>query len=164
MDYIQLNSSNTLKLGIKDNEGNDTGEILEFDLEDIELPLRYQEMIEEDKKNRQYLANQIKIIDKKQDHKGKKLLSANEEAKVKALNEFYRKETKVYEMFLGDGAIKKILNGRKLNLSIFDECDDIIEKQIMPVYKPYAENLEKNIKNRITEKYSKKEGEVISET
>ena len=46
--YIQLNKDNILRLGIKTNDGKDTGEILEFDLEDIELPLRYQELLEKD--------------------------------------------------------------------------------------------------------------------
>ena len=39
-DFIQLSESDTLKLKIKDVNGNYTGEMLEFDLEDIELLLR----------------------------------------------------------------------------------------------------------------------------
>ena len=34
-NFIQLKKDSILKIGIKDNEGNDTGEHLEFDMEDI---------------------------------------------------------------------------------------------------------------------------------
>ena len=72
---IKLNKSDLLKLKIVTNEGEDTGEYLEFDLEDIGLLLRYQELLEKDKKNREHLRNELLIIDKRQDVKGKKLLS-----------------------------------------------------------------------------------------
>ena len=49
-NFIQLNKNDTLKLGIRTEDGKDTGEFLEFNLEDIELPLRYQELLEKDKK------------------------------------------------------------------------------------------------------------------
>ena len=42
-DFIQLKKDNILRIGIKDTEGNDTGEHLEFDLEDIEFPLKINE-------------------------------------------------------------------------------------------------------------------------
>ena len=100
-NFIQLNKSDVLRLGIRTEEGKDTGEYLEFDLCDIELPLRYQELIEKDKKNKENLRNQMLIIDKRQDVKGKKLLSKNEEDKIKALNDFFIKEIEVYNMFLG---------------------------------------------------------------
>ena len=157
-NYIQLeDNSDVLRLGIKDSKGNDTGEYLEFDLEDIELPLRYQEIIERDKKNRMELQNQLIIIEKKQDHKGKKLFSANEEAKIKAFRDFYRKEEEVYNMFLGKDGVKKLLNGRSLNWGALDAIDSIIEKQIMPHIKINAETIKEKIKN----KYGNKVSDVI---
>ena len=105
-NYIQLNKDTILRLGIKDSEGNDTGNVLEFDLEDAELLLRYQELIEQDKKNRIWLNNQMLIISKKEDHKGKKLLSSNEEAQIKVANEFFQKEKEVFDMFLGKKLLK----------------------------------------------------------
>ena len=60
-NFIKLNKSDVLTLGIKTNDGKDTGEFLEFDLEDIELPLKYQELLEKDKKNKERLRNQILI-------------------------------------------------------------------------------------------------------
>ena len=66
-NFIQLKKDNVLRLGIKDINGNDTGEFLEFDLEDIELPLKYKELIERDKTNKEQLRNQMLIIDKRKD-------------------------------------------------------------------------------------------------
>ena len=150
-NIIKLNKDDVLRLGIVDSEGNDTGECLEFNLTDIELPLRYQELIQKDKKNKEYLRNQILIIDKRQDVKGKKLLSKNEEDKIKALNDFFIKEIEVYNMFLGPRGVEKLLNGRKFTWNTLQEIDEIIEKQISP-------HLEKNMKS-ITEIIKEKYGE-----
>ena len=150
MENIRLKNENILKLGIQDEQGNDTGEYLEFDLEDIELPLIYQDLLEQDKKNRKWLQNQFVIIDKKQDHKGKKLLSANEEEKMHKLNEFFTKETEIYNMFLGKNGVQKLLNGRKLRWTTLLEIDEIIEKVIAPKLDITMEN----IQNKIMKKYS----------
>ena len=45
-NIIKLNKSDCLTLKIQTSDGIDTGEVLEFQLDDIELPLRYQELIE----------------------------------------------------------------------------------------------------------------------
>lgn len=148
---IQLKrSKEVLRLRIKDENGVDTGNCLEFNLGDLDYLLILQDMMEADKKNREYLKNQYAIIDKKQDHKGKKLFSANEEAKIKAMNDFYKKEAEIYDMFLGKDGVKKLLNGRKLTPGTLDEIDEIIEKAILPKLEIKAEDLKKNI----MEKYS----------
>ena len=157
-DTIQLKrNENILRLRIKDEDGNDTGNFLEFNLEDIELPIRYQEIIELDKKNRLDLKNKYAIIDKKQDHKGKKLLSSNEEARIKATIEFYKKEVEIYNMFLGENGVEKLLNGRQLSWSTLQEIDEIIEKAIVPKLEISAEN----IKKKIMSKYGTKRDDVI---
>lgn len=149
-DYIQLQKDDVLRLGIVDSEGNDTGEYLEFNLSDIELPLRYQELIEKDKKNKEYLRNQMLIIDKRQDVKGKKLLTKNEEDKIKALNDFFIKEIEVYNMFLGPRGVEKLLNGRKFTWTTLQEIDEIIETQISPK----LDISMKSITDKVKEKYS----------
>lgn len=157
-DTIQLKrNENILRLRIKDEEGNDTGNFLEFNLEDIELPIRYQEIIELDKKNRLDLKNKYAIIDKKQDHKGKKLLSSNEEARIKATIEFYKKEVEIYNMFLGENGVEKLLNGRQLSWGTLQEIDEIIEQVIVPKLEISAEN----IKKKIMSKYGTKRDDVI---
>lgn len=131
-NFVQLNKSDVLTLKIKRDTGEYTGEELVFDLEDVELPLRYQELLEQDKKNKEWLRNQFLIIDKKQDVKGKKLLTKNQEEQIKAINEFFKRETEVYNMFLGENGVQKLLDGRKFGWTTLDEIDEIIEKQIVP--------------------------------
>jgi len=153
-NFIQLNKRDVLRLRIRTEEGKETGEYLEFDLEDIELPLKYQELIEKDKKNKENLRNQMLIIDKREDVKGKKLLSKNEEDKIRALNDFFIKEIAVYNMFLGPRGVEKLLNGRRFGWETLDEIDKIIEKQIAP-------HIDINMK-KITDKVKEKYGEAIN--
>lgn len=156
-NYIQLEKSDVLTLKIRNANGEETGEVLTFDLEDIDLPLRYQELIETSKKDREYLKNQIVIIDKRQDVKGKKVLSKNQEDKIKAITEFFRKEVVVYNMFLGENGVEKLLNGRALGWTSLKMIDKIIETQITPYLDLSMESVTKKIK----EKYGVKEEEQI---
>ena len=157
-NIIQLKKNeDILKLKIQDEDGNDTGNCLVFDLEDIELPIRYQTIIEEDTKNRENLQRQFVIIDKKQDHKGKKMLSSNEEAKIKAMQEFYKKEIEIYNMFLGENGVEKLLNGRQISWSTLAEIDEIIQDCILPKLEISANKINK----KIIAKYGEKKNNVI---
>ena len=155
---IGLKNENILKLEIVDEKGNSTGEFLEFDLEDIELPFKYQEIIERLKKSRQNLKNQFTIIEKKQDHKGKKLMSSNEEEKLKALNNFYNEQVEIYNIFLGENGVQKLLNGRKLRWTTLNEIDELIEKQIAPQLNVTMDDITKKIKSKYS---NKKEDNVL---
>lgn len=153
-DFIQLKKDNILRIGIKDTEGNDTGEHLEFDLEDIELPLRLNECDAKHRKNLEYLKNQFVIIDKKEDKKGKFILSWKEEEKLKALQEFYKREMEALDLFLGKNGTEKLLNGRKPYYSMYEDISEILEP-IMPKLKLRADD----IVDKIKQKYSNKETE-----
>lgn len=155
---IGLKNENILKLEIVDEKGNSTGEFLEFDLEDIELPFKYQEIIERLKKSRNNLKNQFTIIEKKQDHKGKKLMSSNEEEKLKALNNFYKEQVEIYNIFLGENGVQKLLNGRKLRWTTLSEIDELIEKQIAPQLNVTMDDITKKIKSKYS---NKKEDNVL---
>lgn len=148
-NFIKLNKNEVLRLGIKTEDGKDTGEFLEFDLDDIELPLKYQDLLERDKKNKEHLKNEMLIIDKRQDVRGKKLLSKNEEDKIRALNEFFKKEVEIYNTFLGERGVQKLLNGRKIGWTSLKDIDEIIEKQITP----YLDISMEKITDKIKEKY-----------
>lgn len=158
MEKIGLKNENILKLEVVDEKGNSTGEYLEFDLEDIELPFKYQEIIERLKKSRQNLKNQFTIIEKKQDHKGKKLMSSNEEEKLKALNSFYKEQVEIYNIFLGENGVQKLLNGRKLRWTTLSEIDELIEKQIAPQLNVTMDDITKKIKSKYS---NKKEDNVL---
>lgn len=156
-DFIQLKKDNIVRIGIKDSEGKDTGEHLEFDLEDIELPLKYQECSEQHKKNINYIRNQFVIINKRQDKKGKKLLSANEEEKLKLMKEFYKREEEALDLFVGKGGTRKLLNGRNPYYSMYEDIEEILEP-ILPILKVCFDNIETKVK----EKYSNtKESNVL---
>lgn len=155
---IGLKNENILKLEIVNEIGESTGNYLEFDLEDITLPFKYQEIIERLKKSRQNLKNQFTIIEKKQDHKGKKLMSSNEEEKLKALNNFYKEQVEIYNIFLGENGVQKLLNGRKLRWTTLSEIDELIEKQIAPQLNVTMDDITKKIKSKYS---NKKEDNVL---
>lgn len=148
MEYIQLKKSNVQRFGIKTEDGIDTGECIEIDMEDIELPFRINDCERKHRENVQQLRNQMIIIDKKQDHKGKELLSSNEEEKLKALRDFYKKEEEALDLFLGEGGTRKLLNGRKPYYSMYDDINEML-KPIMPV----LENATNSLTERIKAKY-----------
>jgi len=147
--FIQLKKDNITRFGIKDAAGNDTGQFLEFDLEDIELPLKINESEAKHRSNISYVKSQFIIIDKKEDKKGKFLLTWKEEEKIKVLKDFYEKEMEALDLFLGEGGTKKLLNGRKPYYEMYDDINDILEP-ILPKLQKTAEDIE----DRIKQKYS----------
>jgi len=156
-DFIQIKNDKVRRLKIVDINGKETGDYLEFQVDDIELPLRLQEINEQIKKNQQWLKNQMLVINKRQDVKGKKLLSKNQEDEIKAINEFYKKQEQTYNLFLGENGVKKLLCGRKLSWETFEEIDKIIEEQI----EPYIEKDAKDLVTRIVEKYGSDEAKNV---
>lgn len=156
--FIQLEKSNVLKIRIKNSDGEDTGKYLEFDLEDIELPLRLNECEEAHKRNVKYLRDQFLIIDKKEDHKGKKLLSWKEEEKLKVLQKVYKDEMDALDLFIGKGKTQMILDlmGRKPYFTMYDDIGKLIEP-ILPQLKINVES----IKDKIKAKYTSKENDVL---
>lgn len=157
-NIIRLKKRNTLRFKIETDEGIDTGEYLEFDLDDIELPLKLKQCEVEHRKNIQYLKNQFIIIDKKEDKKGKYLLSWKEEERQKAIKEFYNKEMKTLDLFLGKDGTKKLLNGKEPYYEMYNDIVDELEP-IMPKLQLKAEDITKKIK----EKYSNKKEEKVLE-
>ena len=159
MENIQLKQDNLFKIGIKNAEGKDTGEIITIDLEDIKLPLRCQESEKMIKDNNKWLQAQRIMIEKRPDKKGKKLLSANEEALLKLVNEYYEKQTKAYELVLGEGAIKKILCGREMYITFFSDLEEQMKK-LRPKLNQNVVDIKTKIKS-IVEKYGQKDSDVM---
>ena len=156
-DFIQIKKNNIVKIGIKDENGVDTGEHLEFDMESIDLPLRLNQCEAQHRKNLEALRGQFLVIDKKEDKKGKFILSWKEEEKLKVLQEFYKREMDALDLFLGEGGTKKLLNGRKPYYSMYDDISEMLEP-ILPKLKLSADSIIEKIK----EKYSNaKENDVL---
>lgn len=164
MNYIKLKQrKDILKLGIMDESGNIVKNIegkevcLEFDLGDVELPLRYNRCVNLVNKARQNLKAQFIIIDKRKDHKGKQLLSANEEAKAKAVQQFYKEMEEAIDLFLGKGGTRLYLNGKKPYWEMWDDISEAIE--------PYMDKMKLTItdmENRIKAKYKVAESDVLT--
>lgn len=143
-------NENLLIYELVDEKGNDTGEYLKFDLEDMNCALRYQECIEQHKLNESYLRNQRAIISKQEDHRGKKPLSSNEEKMQKVLVEYYNREIEALDKFLGEGKTRLILKimGRNPYLSMFEDISIMLEPIVPELEKSYE-----NIKKKIVGKY-----------
>lgn len=145
-------SDKVIRIPIIDEDDNDTGECLQFDVEDVQTVLNLQECIEQHKKNVAYLKNQEVIIGKREDHKGKKLFTANQEAMAKAVQEFYAREIKAMDLFIGEGKTELILKimKRRPYISMFNDIQEMLEP-IFPVIKKGYEDYKKEIES----KYSK---------
>ena len=148
--YIKLNNSDdVLKLYIQTKDGEETGEYLEFDMEDIDLLDNLQKMQDDLVKNHNWLRNQFAIIEKKQDFTRKdKLMSNNEKMKYDAIKSFYNKQKEIYNMFLGENGVEKLLYGRKLEWNTIKEIEDIIENQIVPELNKVFDNITKKVKEK----------------
>lgn len=159
MKDIKLNKSKgILKFGIIDENGKDTGEYLEFDVEDVELPLRLSKCNQLHDKNIKELKAKMIIIEKKQDFKRKnEFLSNNEKEKIKALKNFYILEEKALDLFLGEGGTRKLLNGRNPYYTMFQD----IQKYLQPIL-PIFENKVDKIVEEIKEEYKTAESDVIT--
>jgi len=143
-------NENLLIYELVDEKGNDTGEYITFDLEDMNCVLKYQECLEKHKNNVKYIQNQQVIISKQEDHRGKKLLSSNEEKMQKAMVEYYNREIEALDLFLGEGKTKLILKimGRNPYISMFEDISAMLEPIIPDIKKSYE-----NIKKKIVGKY-----------
>ncbi len=120
MEYIKLKKQkDIIQLGFQDEYGNimkdenDKEIYIQFDLGDIDLPLKYNKCINLMEQARSNLKAQMIIINKKEDHKGKQLLSSNEVLKVKAFKQCYKEMEEAMDVFLGGGRNQEILKWKK---------------------------------------------------
>ncbi len=164
MEYIKLKQrKDILKLGFLDEDGNimkdeNNKEVyIEFDLGDIDLPLRYNKCVNLITQARNNLKTQIIIINKKEDHKGKQLLSSNEVAKVNAFKQCYKEMETAMDLFLGEGGTRKFLNGKNPYIEMWDDISEALE--------PYMDKMKltvSDMETRIKEKYKVAESDVLT--
>lgn len=147
-NFIQIKKSNKFVVGIKDENGVDTGNTIEFDLEDIDLPFKLNDCAKQHDENVKELKRKFAVIDKKKDTKSKnQIISSNTEARIKALKEFYIKEEKALDLFLGENGTKKLLNGRKPYYTMFDDISEMLQP-ILPNLTKNAKSIEEKIKSK----------------
>ena len=160
-NYIKVNKKDIFRLGILDENGNpkvdENGKelCLEFDLADIELPLKLNkcELMIRNAQNK--LKDRIVIINKKEDKKGKMLLSSNEEERIRALKEYYDSMEKAIDLFIGEGGTKKVFGNRRY-WEMYEDLSEML-KPFLPKLKLSINDMTDRIKN----KYNVKEDNVL---
>ena len=158
---IQLKKRDILKVEIVDENNKPTGEWLEFDVEDVGLPLRYQRAQDEHVRNLNFIKTSFMLIDKKPDHTGKKLLTRNEEEKYRKLEEFYKKEEEALDLVIGKGGTRKLLNGAEPYYEMFEDIMEYLEP-ISPYITAKFEELDKKMKQKVKDRINTEEsGNVI---
>ena len=146
---IRLEEDDTLEFEITDKEGKPTGEVLKFNMDDISLPLKYRDLYFKDKENRSWYKKEMLIINKKQDVMDKDdVLSRNQLESLKITEEFFKKETETYNMFLGENGVEKLLNHKPLGWESLVKIDKLIKEQIMPILDKHVKSMEDLIKNK----------------
>lgn len=122
-DFIQIKEENVLRFGVKDKDGKDTGLVIKFDLQDIDLPLRINQMEAMHKKNQNILKQQVAALKKQEEKSGKFMLSWKKEQCIKLLKELYSKDMQALDLLIGKGMTQKILNAldRKPYYDMFDD-------------------------------------------
>lgn len=168
MDYIKLKErKDILRLGIIDDEGNiakdkNGNEVyIEFVLGDVDLPINYNKCITKIEEAKKKLKAQLIVIEKKRDSKRKNaLLSTNEEAKVKAIKDYYKQMQDAMDLFLGEGGTAKFLNGRKPYFEMFDDLSEALEPH-MNKLKLTMSDMTDRIKNKY--KLKEKNDEVLTD-
>lgn len=146
MESIRIKKDDVYRI-----EVNDKGEYIEFDLLDIELPMKCLNASRELKKHSNFYKQRIKAI-QNQYKDDQELLFIN---KHKADMDFCRKMREVFDGFLGEGACQKIF-GNVNRIGMFDE----LFEQLNPHFEKMQINVEK-IKDIIIDKYSNKDKGII---
>ena len=160
-NYIKVNKKDIFKLGILDENGNpkvdENGKevCLEFDLADIELPLKLNKCELMIRNAQSKLKDRIVIINKKEDKKGKMLLSSNEEERIRALKEYYDSMEKAIDLFIGEGGTKKVFGNRRY-WEMYEDLSEML-KPFLPKLKLSINDMTDRIKN----KYNVKEDNVL---
>lgn len=149
-----MNKLRIEKKNIYTIEVNDKGETIEFDLEDIELPLKLQEaFLSVDRITHSLKQKEIAIAKKEEYKKG--LMTNKEEERIKAYKDAFKDMRKAMDCFLGKGACQKIFGDRNYP----DMYDDLFEQ-----LQPHLEKMKiksDNIAKKIEEKYSNNDKKVL---
>lgn len=158
MEKLRIKRSNLYEI-----EVNDNGDVISFDLEDVDLPFKLQRAYDGAQKAQETLQKKLVVIGKKEDHKGKDdLFSANEIAVAKARSEAFASMRKALDEFLGPGGCDKVF-GQTSYLSMFDDLFEALETPGEDG-RSHLDRMQINaegIKRRIEKKYGEKESGVL---
>lgn len=149
MDYITLEKGSVQRFGIKDAQGNDTGEYIEIDPEDIDFSFRANDCQIKHQNNVDELSKRIEEIEATCNKEGE-FPTERDIARREACKTFLEKEEQAIDEFIGEGTTKKLLNGRKPYILMFNDIVEMLS-QIAPALKDTSKKLRENVR----EKYKK---------
>lgn len=151
------------RTGLYEIEVNDNGDVITFDMEDVDLPFRLQRAYDGARQAQETLRKKLVVIGKKEDHKKPgDLFSTNEIAASKARSEAFSAMRAAMDEFLGAGGCDKVF-GKTNYITMFD---DLFEALSTPGAdgKSHLDRLKINaegIKERIARKYGAQESGVL---
>lgn len=151
------NDKDVLRVELRNSKGK-TGKYWQFDLEDIELPLRVSEMFKETKDNENWVKAKMIAIDKKQDEPYDDMLTKNKREQIILMKEYYEKQMKVLNKVLGETGIEDFLEvqGRKpyysMHIDIAKKLDEL---------KPMLDKNLKSVQEAVKKKYSLEDNDVL---
>ena len=149
MEYITLEKNNVQRFGIKTADGKETGEYIEIDPEDIDFQFRANDCQNEHLKNVEELEKKVKEIDANYNNEGN-FPTQKDIARREAIVDFLKKEEETIDRFIGDGTTRKILNGRKPYIFMFNDIMNTLCQIV-----PSLQDTSKKIIDNIKEKYNK---------
>ena len=74
-------------------------------------------------------------------------MSANEEAMIQLVGDFFKEQAQIYNQFLGKNGVEKLLCGCPLGWNSLKKIDEIVEKTIMPELNTSMDKIMKEIKD-----------------
>ena len=135
-------------------EVNDEGDTITIDIEDVELPLKYQRMMEKIQKLQQQVKGKTYIQDKNKKD-GDFVFNKKEVESLEEISDVYKQMRSALDKFFGDGACQKIFG----DVNYWGMFEDLFE-QLEPHFKNLnlkADTFSKSIK----EKYKVKDNDVL---
>lgn len=150
---IKLKENGVIRVPIVTHDGKETGEEIIFDLEDFELPFKLNKCKIEHEKNYKQAMKKLDEIEKmelEENIEEGSIATQKELKSLEVMEEFFAKETKALDYFLGEGGTKKMLGGRHPYFSMFDDIDEMLQPVYPLLDKCYEKSIEK-IKNKYSE-------------
>jgi len=144
MEYIQLDRGSVQRFGIRDADGKETGEYIEIDPEDMYFQFRSKDCGIKHKNNVEELKIKVDEIQKTCKDEGE-FPTEKDIALKEAFDDFLKKEEQAIDEFIGEGTTRKLLNGRKPYLFMFNDIFDMLS-QIAPTLRDTSRNLIENIR------------------
>lgn len=146
MESIRIKSESLYEI-----EVNDNGDVITFDLDDIELPLKIDKCIRKLKNLALEITKKEKEIHNRPDFKENEddLMTVNERELAEIVYDTYVKSRAIMDELLGDGACQKIFGNANYS-TMFDDLLEALEPHFTKM-----KAKQENVKDRIKAKYSK---------